>query len=375
VTFRSACILLCSFALAPLASVAQIAPLSADTYVTPGSSVNFGTATTINVGGPNGSSALVQFDLSNLPAGVSIAQATLCVFAGKVGAPGTINVSVANGPWSELTVTGTNAPPVPAAAVASGVPVATANAFFFFDATSAVRNWLSGNAANNGFIITPNDASVNVAFDSKENPTTSHPATLTITLAGPAGATGAQGPAGATGAIGATGVQGPAGPTGAVGATGPQAPAGPTGATGVQGPRGATGTQGATGNQGPQGNAGAKGSTGATGSQGISGAPGAQGPAGTAGTNGVSGYQQVPASASLPASFVGTTTVSCPAPKVVVGGGMSFVTSGVNPGDIANIALVQSYPASNSSWAVWVVSRASVSVSATFYAVCVTSGS
>jgi hypothetical protein len=71
-----------------------------------------------------------------------------------------------------------------------------------------------------------------------------------------AGATGSQGPQGATGATGLTGPQGPAGDTGA---TGPQGPTGATGATGPQGPTGATG---ATGPQGPTGATGATGPTG-----------------------------------------------------------------------------------------------------------------
>ena len=49
------------------------------------------------------------------------------------------------------------------------------------------------------------------------------------------------------------GATGPQGPKGATGATGPQGPKGETGATGPQGPKGATG---ATGPQGPQGPAG-----------------------------------------------------------------------------------------------------------------------
>ncbi len=77
------------------------------------------------------------------------------------------------------------------------------------------------------------------------------------------GATGPQGPRGATGA------QGPKGDTGA---TGPQGPKGDTGATGPQGPRGYTG---AIGLQGP------KGDTGATGPQGPKGATGATGPSGS----------------------------------------------------------------------------------------------
>ncbi len=326
---RSACILLWTSALLAPAAVAQITPLMQDSYFTPGNGLNFGSATTINVGGPNSSAALVQFDLSRLPSGVSVAQATLCVFVSKVGAAGTVNISVANGSWSELTVTGTSAPPVPAAAVASGVPIATANTFLIFDATDAVRNWMNGSAANNGFIITPGNSSINVALDSKESATTSHPATLTITFAGPAGPTGAVGAAGATGA---------------------QGPAGPTGATGV------------------------KGATGATGSPGATGAQGLQGAGGPAGTNGVSGYQQVTQSTPLPSNNIATFIIGCPSSKVVVGGGVSFPTTGVSGTNLANVQMIQSFPASSTTWETVIANKSAVSFSLTFYAVCVTSG-
>jgi len=95
------------------------------------------------------------------------------------------------------------------------------------DATAAVKNWLSG-TTNNGFILTPNDGTVLVAFDSKESTTTSHPGILTITLAS-SGPTGPQGPQGNPGATGSTGPQGPQGNPGATGNTGPQGPQGPTG--------------------------------------------------------------------------------------------------------------------------------------------------
>ena len=60
---------------------------------------------------------------------------------------------------------------------------------------------------------------------------------------GTPGATGPQGPAGATGAMG------PQGPAGATGATGSQGSAGATGATGPQGPAGATGATGPSGKE------------------------------------------------------------------------------------------------------------------------------
>jgi hypothetical protein len=256
--------LFCGLTLIPAIACAQYAPLTQDSYVAPGNATNFGSAATVNVGGPNAAEALVQFDLTTLPAGTTsanVAKATLTLFVSKVGAPGAVNISVANGPWTEAGVNGSSST-VPAAAVASGVPVAQANAYLYVDATAAVQAWLSG-TTNSGFIITAATGAVNVAFDSKESATTSHPASLYITLvnSGPLGPTGATGARGATGAQGATGVQGAAGVQGA---------------TGVQG---AAGVRGSTGATGAQGLAGAKGSTGATGAQ------GAIGPTGPAGSN------------------------------------------------------------------------------------------
>ena len=107
------------------------------------------------------------------------------------------------------------------------------------------------------------------------NSGTENAAVLDITI--PCGATGPQGPKGATGEAASikvgTVTTGEAGseasvknagtasaavfnftiPRGATGATGPQGPKGETGATGPQGPQGATG---ATGPQGPRGPAG-----------------------------------------------------------------------------------------------------------------------
>ena len=211
-------------ALLPLAARAQTVPLTQDTYVVPGSGINYGTAATINVGGPSADTALVQFDLMALPSGIfgsNVAKATLTLFVNKVGAAGTVNISVANGPWSELTVNGTGASPVPGAAVASGVSISTGSEYLYVDATSAVQAWLNGGASNNGFVVTPAGGGVNVAFDSKESTTTSHPATLSIVLTsvGPAGPIGPQGPSGSAGVQGSTGATGPQGPAGPAGLT------------------------------------------------------------------------------------------------------------------------------------------------------------
>jgi hypothetical protein len=270
--------------------MAQNVPLTQDSYVNPGNATNYGSATTMNVGGPNGAQALAQFDLTALPSGTTsaqIAKATLTLFLNKVGAAGTVNISVANGFWTETGVNGTNAPTV-GAAVASGVAASAASEYITVDATAAVQAWLTG-TNNNGFIITPNDGTVNVAFDTKESATTSHPAMLTIILAssgaaGATGTTGATGPAGTTGATGPTGA-GTTGATGATGAVGATGPAGATGATGA-GTTGATGATGAPGVTGPAGATGATG-VGTTGATGATGAAGVTGPAGATGATGV----------------------------------------------------------------------------------------
>ncbi len=278
--------LLCGLFLAPSVIFAQSAPLVQDSYVvtSPASASNYGSATTLNVGGASADQALVQFDLTQLPAGTtssSISKATLIVFVNKLTATGTINFSVANGTWTESGVNGASGTPVPAAAVASGVAIDNGSDYLAVDATAAVQAWLSG-TTNSGFIITPNTG-VNVSFDSKESTTTSHSAILSITLVGSGGA------AGATGATGATGPTG-AGTTGATGATGPTGTNGPSGATGPTGATGAgtTGATGATGPTGTNGTSGVTGPTGATGA-GTTGATGATGPTGTNGTNGATG--------------------------------------------------------------------------------------
>ena len=101
------------------------------------------------------------------------------------------------------------------------------------------------------------------------------------------GATGLQGPMGATGAVGlgVTGLMGVTGPAGS--GTGD----GSTGSQGVTGIRGTTGAQGATGTNGLTGAQGTTGAQGATGTNGLTGAQGITGAQGVTGTNGLTGAQ------------------------------------------------------------------------------------
>jgi len=222
----------------PLAGLGQTLTPSQDAYFVPGNGLNFGTVPAVTVGSSS-SQGLVQFDLTQLPPGLTgnqVLKATLALYADHVSAPGSVNVLLAGAPWAESTVTGNNAP-TPGAVVGS-FPVATANTFITIDVTAAVQNWLNGGAANDGFQLEAVSGTV-VQFDSKENPTTSHPALLNIFLAG---AQGIPGPPGAPGAPGTQGLPGGPGPQGFPGAPGPMGPQGPTGPAGPAGTTGIFGT-------------------------------------------------------------------------------------------------------------------------------------
>jgi hypothetical protein len=168
-----------SLAVLPFGLKAQTLPVTQDSYVVPGGATNFGTAATLNVGGPTGTQGLVQFDLTALPAG-AVAKATLVLYVNKLGAAGTVSVANANASWTETMVTGSNAPGA-GLLTAGPFPVSTGSSYLSMDITSIVNGWQSG-TPNNGLLITA-AGGANVAFDSKESTTTSHPAALTITAA------------------------------------------------------------------------------------------------------------------------------------------------------------------------------------------------
>ncbi len=287
----------CAYFYAATAWGAQ-ATLAADAHVNSAMpATNSGAISNLNVGG--GYTALLQFDLSQLPVGTTSAQvsrAVLRVYANRVTTPGQVTISSVTGTWGEYSVTFATEP-----AVGSSVgtfPVSQAEAFVAVDVTSLVQGWINNPATNNGLALSAGTAMVQ--FDSKENDQTAHAATLDVELvdAGPAGVAGANGTvgiagangaAGATGLAGATGSAGSTGLTGAVGATGPNGLVGIQGLTGAAGQAGSTGAQGSTGAAGQQGPIGPAGTIGAQGLQGIMGQAGAQGIPGVTGATGLSG--------------------------------------------------------------------------------------
>ena len=264
--------------LATGAAHATDATVAGDAYVNSAHpSTNYGGLSNLYVG--NGGTALIQFDLSSLPAGTTASQigkATLKLYVNRIATSGAVSVQPVTGAWSESTVTYATIPAL-GSAVSTFTPTASQQ-FVVVDITALVQGWVTTPAGNFGLALS--SASGNMVFDSKENDETSHVAHLDITVVsqGPAGPQGIQGIQGATGATGAQGPQGVQGPTGLTGAQGATGATGAQGPQGVQGPTGLTGAQGATGATGAQGSQGVQGPTGLTGAQGAQGATGAQGP-------------------------------------------------------------------------------------------------
>ena len=209
-------ILLCvMLSLSPLAGQAATVTAAADTYVSSSSAtVNYGSATALSVG--EGLSALIAFDLSSLPAGLTasnIEKATLTVFVHKANTAGALDLAQVTAPWSEALVTYNNRPT--AAAAIQSVPVSASESYVTFDITLLVRQWVIGSAENYGVEISASAGQpgtvVDVELDSKESTSTSHSAFTDITLVsvGPQGAPGTPGKTGDTGAPGPQGAPGP----------------------------------------------------------------------------------------------------------------------------------------------------------------------
>ena len=203
------------------------APVAADVHVSSASpDLNFGALPNRNAGG--GSTALLRFDLSTLPAGAlpdDVAKATLVVWVNRVGTAGALDVCQVSAPWEELKVTFNSAPPT--GAPETLIAVAQGGAYAMADVTKLVQRWVQEPKSNFGLALTATKQPGTVVFlDSKENTGTGHAARLEIVLRGPAGPMGPMGPGGPSGPPGPVG---PAGAQGPPGATGPAGPAGPPG--------------------------------------------------------------------------------------------------------------------------------------------------
>jgi len=221
---------------APLA--AQQAPPSADTWVTNAVSngvsyadTNFGSGSSLWVG-PN-TSSYVQFDLSGIPSGAYVSQATLRLYVDAVTIPGSFDVYAVDRSWSESALT-FNTQPLPFGPSATGshsisIGSGSLNQFLLVDITAVVRDWASGAVPNNGIAIVLTTGSGAFAFDAKESLATANEPELQLVLTtpGPPGLKGVPGPFGPAGLVGPAGQQGVIGPTGSQGPIGVGGPPGP----------------------------------------------------------------------------------------------------------------------------------------------------
>ncbi|MEI6336664.1 MAG: DNRLRE domain-containing protein [Methylococcaceae bacterium] len=210
--------------LSPLASQALVLPLIADTHL---AVTNAGTSVAVNVNASN--KALLNFDLSTLPAGITsadIAKATLVFFVKTVPAGGQLQVSPLTSTWTENATISTS--PSTGLPQATSAPISKGNTYFAIDVTNLVLNWVDVPASNNGLALDP-VGQTSLTFDSKEAIQTSHPAYIEIALKGPAGAVGH------TGAVGSQGLQGVPGNSGSNGLNGAPGANGLNGAKGDKG--------------------------------------------------------------------------------------------------------------------------------------------
>ena len=243
------------------------ATLVADAHVNSARpAVNSGALSNLNVGG--GYTALLQFDLSMLPAGTTAAQVTravLRVYCNRVDTPGLVSVQPVAGAWGEYGVTYATLPGLGSAV--QTVQVSQADAFVTVDVTALVQGWMAAPATNYGLALTAGTAVVQ--FDSKENDLTAHAAELEVRWpragAGGAGGTGrgcgAAGPRAWRACRGGWGLRGRAGLAG--GYAGPSRAGGRAGSSFVSGRReperrgcgsvGGAGRRGLPGRAGPRG--------------------------------------------------------------------------------------------------------------------------
>jgi RHS repeat-associated protein len=141
--------------IAPTSGTAANVMISAD-----GPTSNYATSWRLSVGttATGAARALIKFPMPTLPAGTTISSADLGLYYDQTFTTGANNVPMqalqANTAWSPTSATWNTAATI--TGPVAGTSQMTANQLAVWDhfpVTSAVQNWISGAAANNGFVI------------------------------------------------------------------------------------------------------------------------------------------------------------------------------------------------------------------------------
>jgi len=181
VSRRAAAAFLLAVAWAATAGSAEIVYLVGDAHTDSAApAVTNGSAAALRVG--PASATYVRFDLSAVPAGMTVEQATLVVRPLRVLGAGTVGAHAASGTWTEDTLAHENRPAWDEAAVALQIvnEESAGGGDLTFGITSTVAAWLSG-AANHGMVLV-GDGVVDFDLASKENPAVPHPPRLELVL-------------------------------------------------------------------------------------------------------------------------------------------------------------------------------------------------
>lgn len=215
-SFKNLVALLLSLPISASLALAQSAPPAGDTYTLMSDPArNYGEQPYLVV--RDGATSYVQFNLSTLPPGASVARATLRLYVDEVSASGSFDAYPVETSWTESSLTYNTAPALGASLTGGNLVRITPECvkqFVLLDVTPLVREWMAGTQENNGIALQLQGSTGGFEFDSKENTDAGHEPELEIALTGPLGLEGPRGPAGEMGAPGAIGAIGPAGPAG-----------------------------------------------------------------------------------------------------------------------------------------------------------------
>ncbi len=128
------------------------------------------------------SATYILFDLTAVPAGMTVEQATLVVRPLRVLAAGVVGAHPAGAAWNEDTLTHENRPAWSESPVALQLvnEESASGGDLTFSVTAAAAGWLAG-TANHGIALV-GDGLVDIDLASKENPAVAHPPRLELVL-------------------------------------------------------------------------------------------------------------------------------------------------------------------------------------------------